>query len=167
MEAGFRETGAVSLINSRQDDNNGNGKKNATATPMVAVRSMGLCFESLIGSQDEQGRRTCLVTHNYLATLVRIANERFAENSKRIARFQAALKSAFTPKPRGYYWEDPDDRRERKRQEGLELRKNLMEQSRKQSKQTQVDETEDLDLDLDLDPVLDIGGLMLQEPDGL
>lgn len=137
MEAGFRETGAVSLL-SRDSSKN--------ATPVVAVRSMGLGFESLIGSEDEQGRRTCLVTPSYLATLVRIANERFAENSKRIARFQVALKTAFTPKE-PEHWEEPETRRKRKRQEGLE--RSLRGQFRRQLEEAGVKEAEDhLDMSL-------------------
>ncbi|KAK4125024.1 hypothetical protein N657DRAFT_643811 [Parathielavia appendiculata] len=131
MEAGFRETGAVSLLK-RQPDKE--------AMPMVAVRSMGLSFESLIGA-EARGVRQLIVTPDYLKTLVHIANERFVENNKRIARFSAALE-AVSSSPKGKAgWEDAQARRERKRQEGLRRRKEL----RKDSKS--ADETgEDLTL---------------------
>ncbi|KAH6630202.1 methyltransferase TYW3-domain-containing protein [Chaetomium sp. MPI-SDFR-AT-0129] len=115
MEAGFRETGAVSLL-ARQPDEE--------ATPMVAVRSMGLSFESLIGAETN-GVRQLTVSPEYLETLMRISNERFAENDKRIARFSAALEAAFTPPKGKHGWEDAQTRRERKRLEGLRRREEL------------------------------------------
>ena len=115
MEAGFRESGAVSLL-ARQPDEE--------ATPMVAVRSMGLSFESLIGAETD-GVRRLVVSPRYLKTLVRIANERFVENAKRIARFSAALDAAFAPPKGKENWEDAQARRERKRLEGLQRREEL------------------------------------------
>jgi tRNA wybutosine-synthesizing protein 3 len=115
MEAGFRESGAVSLL-ARQPDEE--------ATPMVAVRSMGLSFESLIGAETD-GVRRLVVSPQYLKTLVRIANERFVENEKRIARFSAALDAAFAPPKGKENWEDAQTRRERKRLEGLRRREEL------------------------------------------
>lgn len=123
MEAGFRETGAVSLVNRQPGDE---------ATPMVAVRSMGLSFESLIGAETD-GTRRLMVSPQYLKTLVQIANERFVENEKRIARFGAALSAAFAPPKGKEGWEDAQARRERKRQEGLRRREELQ-RERKNSK---------------------------------
>lgn len=60
---------------------------------MVAVRSMGLGFESLVGTMDGAGRKKAIVSPEYLSMLVRIGNERFAENGKRIGRFLEALRS--------------------------------------------------------------------------
>jgi tRNA wybutosine-synthesizing protein 3 len=143
MEAGFRETGAVSLIGRKAEED---------AMPIVAVRSMGLSFESLIGlEQDTEGvsqQRIPLVTSEYLQALVKIANARFIENQKRIARFEAALKTAFSPKEKPAEWEDAEARRERKREEGLRRREAL----KKQAPQAQ----EHVDL-----------GVILQEPDVL
>ncbi|KAK0656496.1 methyltransferase TYW3-domain-containing protein [Cercophora newfieldiana] len=142
IEAGFRETGAVSLIGRMADE---------AAMPIVAVRSMGLSFESLIGfegcAEGTNPRRTSVVTGEYLHTLVQIANERFVENQKRIARFQAALKAAFSPKAPAE-WEDAEARRERKKEEGLRRREAL----RKETPRTE----EHVDL-----------GVILQEPDML
>ncbi|KAH6855217.1 tRNA wybutosine-synthesizing protein [Chaetomium sp. MPI-CAGE-AT-0009] len=115
MEAGFRESGAVSLL-ARQPDEE--------ATPIVAVRSMGLSFESLIGAETD-GVRQLVVPPQYLKTLVRIANERFVENEKRIARFSAALDAAFAALKGKENWEDAQARRERKRLEGLRRREEL------------------------------------------
>lgn len=115
MEAGFRETGAVSLLRRQPDEE---------ATPMVAVRSMGLSFESLVGAETD-GVRHLIVPPQYLKTLVQIANERFVENEKRIARFSAALGAAFAAPKGKENWEDAETRRERKRQEGLRRRAEL------------------------------------------
>ncbi|KAL2269450.1 hypothetical protein VTJ83DRAFT_1634 [Remersonia thermophila] len=115
MEAGFRETGAVSLTGRQSHDE---------ATPMVAVRSMGLSLESLIAAETD-GARRLLVPPQHLQTLVQIANERFAENQKRIARFDAALEAAFKAAEKRRDREDSLERRERKRQEGLRRREQL------------------------------------------
>ena len=97
---------------------------------MVAVRSMGLSFESLIGFEAGDGRRSSLVSPSYLQSLVRIAGERFGENARRISRFQAAFRDALSePAPRlnpqGEEWEDQVARRERKRAEGLRRKAEL------------------------------------------
>jgi tRNA wybutosine-synthesizing protein 3 len=92
---------------------------------MVAVRSTGYSFDSIIGYQDQHSRNVPLVDEIYLRTLLAIANDRFRINMERIARFQNALITAFKPlaslsgassKPA---WEDADTRRQRKREEGL------------------------------------------------
>jgi tRNA wybutosine-synthesizing protein 3 len=115
LSAGFRESGAVSL----------SATKTGESTPMVAVRSTGYSFDSIIGYQDQHSRNVPLVDEIYLRTLLAIANDRFRINMERIARFQNALITAFKPlaslsgassKPA---WEDADTRRQRKREEGL------------------------------------------------
>lgn len=115
MSAGFRESGALSLGTT----------KGAEANPMVAVRSTGYSFDSIIGYQDDAGRNISLVDETYLRTLVAIANDRFKINTERIGRFRKALMDAFQPprptrdpssKPE---WEDAEARKQRKRQEGL------------------------------------------------
>lgn len=90
---------------------------------------MGLAFESLIGHQVD-GHHLRLVSPEYLGTLINIANERFAENTKRIGRFRDAFREAVsTPAPRrnpeGEEWEDAAARRERKRAEGLRRKAEL------------------------------------------
>lgn len=91
---------------------------------MVAVRSMGLGFESLLGYAGEDDRRRLIVPPGYLDTLMGIGHERFAENTKRIRRFEDAFRDATqAPAPRrnpdGGEWEDATARRERMRAEGL------------------------------------------------
>ncbi|KAF4342626.1 DUF207 domain protein [Fusarium beomiforme] len=119
LQAGFRESGALNVIPNGKD----------AATPMVAIRTMGLAFESLIGQQVGDHRQRT-VSPEYLQTLVQIANERFTENNKRIGRFQNAFREAVSaPAPRrnpeGQEWEDAAARRERKRAEGLRKKAEL------------------------------------------
>ncbi|KAK4232348.1 methyltransferase TYW3-domain-containing protein [Podospora fimiseda] len=144
MEAGFRETGAVSLLNNKE----GTG-------PIVAVRSMGLSFESLVGVEGEDGVRRAIVSSDYLKMLVRISHERFAENQKRIARFRGAMMTAFEPPAKKKDWEDAETRRERKRLEGLRKREEMQKLKEEEEQRKAGGEGND---------VLDV---VLQQPDGL
>lgn len=79
----------------------------------------------------------------YLETLVDIANTRFVENQKRIERFRLAFKKAIVEgksgqrRPEG--WEDVEERRARKRAEGLR-RKAKLEGGRDEDVETRSDE---------------------------
>ncbi|KAI2468132.1 tRNA wybutosine-synthesizing protein [Annulohypoxylon bovei var. microspora] len=113
LQSGFRESGAVSLAAAVGEQH---------AIPMVAIRSMGLSFESLVGFQsgNDDDKIQCTVSSVYLRTLIQIANERFIENKKRIERFRAAIVEAINPPNKnGDAWEDAETRRRRKREEGL------------------------------------------------
>jgi tRNA wybutosine-synthesizing protein 3 len=112
---------------------------------------MGLGFESLIG-QQAGGESQCVVTAEYLRSLLNIANDRFGENEKRIKRFRDGLQQALqAPKPKmsvnGEEWEDAAARRERKRMEGL--------QKKAQSQAGRAAKTESPEEDLDLDSIRD------------
>jgi tRNA wybutosine-synthesizing protein 3 len=101
---------------------------------MVAVRSMGLALESLVGFHDG-GKEVCSVPEGALRTLLEISNERFQVNSARITRFRELLMSSMSaqagPKRRedGEEWEDAQERKERKRAEGL-MRRGLLKGTR-------------------------------------
>ncbi|KAI0886214.1 methyltransferase TYW3-domain-containing protein [Annulohypoxylon maeteangense] len=142
LQAGFRESGAVSLTAAVGEQH---------ATPMVAIRSMGLSFESLIGYQaGDGGQIQCTVTSAYLRTLIDIGNERFIENTKRIERFRTALAEATKPSNKnGDVWEDAETRRRRKREEGLRRRDMLEKQKIDDTKAVDV-ENEALDIPLDV-----------------
>ena len=124
LSAGFRESGAVSL--SAQ-------KVAGELNPMVAVRSTGYSFDTIIGYQDEQGNNITLVDEAYLRILVSIANERFTVNSERIARFRTAVLQQYAqhltgdkPTSSKPDWEDPEARKQRKREEGLARQRKLL-----------------------------------------
>lgn len=95
---------------------------------------MGLGLESLIG-REVNSIKHCTVSGEYLKALIKIANERFVENARRIERFRVLLREATSTdgfgvgggggKARvrkgdgGGEWEGAEVRRERKRLEGL------------------------------------------------
>lgn len=109
INAGFRESGVQSLKN----------LNDANAFPMVAVRTSGLAFESLIGFTERSGQVEIvqsLVSEDYLGILVDIANERFGANTERIKRFEQEL---FCQSSKSVVWEDAESRKARKRAEGL------------------------------------------------
>ncbi|QSZ34631.1 hypothetical protein DSL72_007485 [Monilinia vaccinii-corymbosi] len=124
LQAGFRESGALNLVSTTSE----------TATPMVGIRCMGLTLESLVGVYHAvSGEGVCLVSEGQLGTLMRIANERFEENTRRIERFRGLLRAAMDPVERrrvgenGEDWEDAQARKERKRAEGLRRARELKE----------------------------------------
>lgn len=131
LQAGFRESGAINLTAPALAA----AGTEATPTPMVAIRCMGLTFESLVGVK-EGDRVQCTVTPAYLRTLVDIGNERFAENTRRIQRFRSAVLEAVAApassgskiKGDGSVWEDAQARRERKKGEGLKRKEALQNQ---------------------------------------
>ena len=112
INAGFRESGVQSLRN--LDDIN--------AFPMVAIRSSGLAFSSLIGFVDQthNGDIRSLVSEEYMKLLFSIANDRFDANAERINRLQDNLLEI--SHKQNFDWEDQEIRRERKKTEGLERR---------------------------------------------
>ena len=105
---------------------------------MVAVRSAGLAFESIIGVVRDQSTEMsgpdgegggsgqehddevieALVDEEYLRMLLAIANERFEANTERMKRFEKALFRDESPKE-GSEWEGKEERKGRKRREGL------------------------------------------------
>lgn len=87
--------------------------------PMVAVRSLGLAFDSIIGYQNSDGAAVSFVDEAYLARLVQIGNERFKTNSERIGRFRSRLLKEHSPNAESHDREDAAERRQRKRLEGL------------------------------------------------
>ncbi|KAK7189299.1 hypothetical protein DPSP01_003420 [Paraphaeosphaeria sporulosa] len=140
LSAGFRESGAMSLAPSRSGELN----------PMVAVRSTGYSFDSIIGYHDSSGQNIALVDGNYLRTLVHVANERFQINTERIARFRVALLQQYqqNERHRGAIseWEDAGARKARKRAEGLARQQALKVQIESDSTNNVSAATQDGDL---------------------
>lgn len=108
-QAGFRESGALNLSPSSED---------GSTCPAVAIRSMGLGFDSIIGAMDSDGSATSFVDEAQLNLLVSVANNRFIQNTQRTERFRSNLMRLFKAlEPTGT--EDEQSRRERKKEEGL------------------------------------------------
>ena len=129
LSAGFRESGVQSLKN--LDDPH--------AFPMVAIRTSGLALGSVVGylrehehedghyqnEGDPQHPATIhsLVDEDYLAFLVRLANERFGANAARVRRLSDNLFARPDPAACEPAWEDKAARRRRLRAEGLETQR--------------------------------------------
>jgi len=99
---------------------------------MVAVRSMGLGFDSIIGYQNASGKVFRVVDAAYLSSMMRIARNRFETNTARTKRFQINLDNAYkaSQKPGGSADElalEKALRRQRKREEGLATQKEVRE----------------------------------------
>lgn len=114
LTSGFRESGISSVTGSSDNPD----------TVMVAVRTNGLAFDSIIGFESADGDIIPMVPETYLRTLVQIANQRFRTNKERTERFRSALLYRDTRKPSGRSgdWEPAEARRARKREEGLRRR---------------------------------------------
>lgn len=137
IASGFRESGVQSLKNLDDPD----------ACPMVAVRSAGLRFESVVGVVREgadggEEVYEAIVGEEYLAVMMRVVEGRFGENEVRRERFRGELRRAVrggNSEPRVGY-EDFERRRERKRSEGLrrqqEARREKLERSSEAPEET-------------------------------
>lgn len=114
INAGFRESGVQSL-KALDPSQVGDGV-------MVAIRTNGIVFESLVGLQDSDGVARAVVDEGYLAMCAGIINERFHWNEVRKARLVNELESVI--KRAGWHGdaakqETKEERRERKRRAGL------------------------------------------------
>ncbi|PGH03818.1 hypothetical protein AJ80_08631 [Polytolypa hystricis UAMH7299] len=151
--AGFRESGIQSL----------RCLSDAEACPIVAVRSSGLAFQSIVGYQqvirspspetpDTTTTTTTtivtksLVSEDYLRMLVSAANVRFGTNFERKERFRrkllelcsGTLSAGGSSSSRREGWEDPQARKERKRAEGL-LRSKVAKEAAAKVEQSEID----------------------------
>jgi len=100
---------------------------------MVAVRTAGLAFDSVVAYLNPSGTVTPMVEEGYLGTLLQVANERFEGNTERKQRFQEAFMHAITGGGKAGReskegWEPAERRRERKRAEGLRKKAEMQQQ---------------------------------------
>jgi tRNA wybutosine-synthesizing protein 3 len=113
---------------------------------MVAVRSTGLAFDTVVGYESQGEIITSIVTEAHLKLMVDIANERFKVNTERISRFRSALLSSYAlptnsgsrGSPDEVEWEDKAARRARKREEGL-ARQRALKIAKQESSQPELD----------------------------
>jgi tRNA wybutosine-synthesizing protein 3 len=96
---------------------------------------MGLGLESVVGYEKE-GKNVCVVPEWQLRNLVIVANGRFVENKKRIERFRELVRLSMGEGNDGVKerrvgdsgaWESKEERRERKRAEGLRRAREMKE----------------------------------------
>lgn len=96
---------------------------------MVAVRTAGLAFDSIVAYMNAAGTLVPMVSDEYMRTLLQVANDRFMTNSERKERFRQGLlvqvHGKATTNGKGKDWEPAEQRRERKRAEGLQRKAEL------------------------------------------
>ena len=123
------------------------------AFPMVAIRSSGLAFESLVGfipnptadGDEVEEHITLTASETYLELLLGIANDRFRVNTERTQRFEQALFKKMEGLGPG--WEDEKSRQDRKRAEGLELQR-MRQKAKKNRVQSDLSPMADIDEDV-------------------
>lgn len=108
INSGFRESGVQSL---RVLDEPGAGV-------MLAIRTAGLAFETVVGVMEGQELRR-IVDEEYLAMCAKVVNERFKWNDTRRERLRVEIRRFVESQQEGSVWEDEGQRRLRKRREGL------------------------------------------------
>lgn len=118
LSSGFRESG-ISSINNDHD------------MVLVAIRTNGLAFDSVIASSNSSGEVAgLLVTEQYLRKLIGISNQRFQVNELRKGRFRTAFFNAISSGGangrENNTWEPADVRRARKQAEGLAKQQELV-----------------------------------------
>ena len=162
INAGFRESGVQSLKNLEDPIH---------SFPMVAVRTSGLAFQSVIGytmddgpvdddgdgEEDDEAREEeerekeekeegekihSLVSPEHLRLLLDIANGRFHANKLRMQRFEDELFKGDHEKKKAEEWEESTVRQARKKTEGLHKQEEM-----RNARQVQVQENGDGDGD--------------------
>lgn len=142
INAGFRESGVQSL-KALDPHYVGEGV-------MVAIRTNGIVFETTLGIWDEaKEAATTLVPETYLQMCADVINERFEWNAERKERLVRELQLAI----RREGWteieeiETKEQRRDRKRKEGLERQQALQASTSAVTESSEaVDKAEEIDL---------------------
>lgn len=113
---------------------------------MVAIRTAGLAFDSIIGYEAAEGSRVPMVSEAYMSVLVKLANERFVVNKERTERFCVALldqfRSGSAEADVDSTWEPAEVRKARLRAEGL-LRQAKSRQEAEKSTQVGAQDNDD------------------------
>lgn len=90
---------------------------------MVAVRTISLAFDSVIGYEGVDGKLIPMVTEAYMRVLVELCNERFHKNKERTEAFREALFESFKPQQSQFSgpsaWEPLEQRRARMKEDGI------------------------------------------------
>jgi tRNA wybutosine-synthesizing protein 3 len=98
------------------------GYQNSGMTPskrhMLAIRSTLKIDTPIAYLADDKIH--CLVDPAYLRLLLEMANQKFHQNIKRMKIFEDAVQQELVKEDNKAKWESKEDRRERKRREGLE-----------------------------------------------
>lgn len=131
INSGFRESGVQSLKSLDHEQQQGQDGSGV----MVAVRTAGCGFESVIGyvedrkdgGEGEEEVYRSVVSEEWLGVLVGITTGRFGDNVGRRERFRGGLRGIEGREGRvagaEQEWEEKEDRWRRKREEGLKAKK--------------------------------------------
>lgn len=109
INAGFRESGVQSL----------RALEDPTVGVMLAIRTAGLAFETVVGTVEGEHGLKKIVSEEYLAMCARVVNQRFKWNDERRERLRAEIRRVGDQQLLASAWEDESLRRARKRREGL------------------------------------------------
>ena len=131
INAGFRESGVQSLRHLDITELSSSSSSSPSSTGaggvgvMVAIRTAGLGFETVVGVvREHEGREVLerIVGEEYLGLCVGVVNERFRWNEERRGRLRGELRRKMGRETvgGGLEWEDKEERKTRKREEGLE-----------------------------------------------
>lgn len=100
------------------------GYQNSGITPsrrhMLAIRSTHKIDTPV--AYVENGKIHCLVDPAYLYLLLNMSNQKFEQNMDRMKIFEDTMRLELTKAEEKEKWESKEDRRERKRMEGLALK---------------------------------------------
>ena len=136
INAGFRESGVQSLKALEDEE----------AGVTTGIRTAGLIFETVIGfvDEDEDGKEQMqsLVSEEYLKMCVNIINERFEWNEKRKDRLIKELEKVLS-KDTEADGESEEERRQRKKEEGLKRQEETKTLSKDEEKVNADDVLED------------------------
>ncbi len=144
INAGFRESGVQSLKALEDEE----------AGVMIGIRTAGLMFETVIGvtiqDEDAEEKMQAVVSEEYLSMCVAVVNERFVGNKKRKERLIKELEGVVTKEREELSGEVEDDRRLRKKQEGLKRQQELQDERSKEKEEETNDDVLEGGLDVSI-----------------
>jgi tRNA wybutosine-synthesizing protein 3 len=112
VASGYRESGiSISALGTPQEK------------VLVAVRTTAIGIQIPLACYEEETRtvKPFGLTRSYLVHIIRIINDKFQDNDLRKQRLFASLQETFTNQPSEVFKESKEERRTRKRLEGLKL----------------------------------------------
>lgn len=124
------------------------GYQNSGITPsrrhMLAIRSTHKIDTPI--AYVENDKIYCLVDPAYLFLLLTMSNQKFEQNMDRMKVFEDAMKLELTKAKTKENWESKEDRRERKRLEGIAIKESMANKKKEDTTTVVEDLLEDITL---------------------
>lgn len=124
------------------------GYQNSGITPsrrhMLAIRSTHKIDTPI--AYVENDTIHCLVDAAYLFLLLTMSNQKFEQNMDRMKVFEDAMKLELTKAKTKENWESKEDRRERKRLEGIAIKESMASKKKEDTTTVVEDLLEDITL---------------------